>query len=171
MQEFHRFEEKIVRVYARDLFTALKSIHQESLVHGNIKPSNVLINYYTRRISLTDFFVFQPNKQSITLTHSLSSAPEILLHFTDCPTKASDVWSAGYALLQMYLGHSAWIRQDGAELKLEQAISYLKKNKSFKLPLFLDKQMQEFFESIFQINPDLRPSCHQLLDSPFIQYK
>lgn len=46
-----------------------------------------------------------------------ASAPEILLE-TEAYSEASDVWSAGYIILEMLLGQSPWSNDSNQELSV-----------------------------------------------------
>lgn len=76
---YNKFEEKMVRVYARDLVCAVNSIHQAKLVHGNLKASNILVSSQTKRLVLVDFNLFTATGKANPLAKSIASAPEILL--------------------------------------------------------------------------------------------
>lgn len=58
LAQFHKLDQKLTRIYARDIFRALNSLHGADIVHGNLKLSNILLDSHTRRVKLTDLYYF-----------------------------------------------------------------------------------------------------------------
>ncbi|KXS12166.1 kinase-like protein [Gonapodya prolifera JEL478] len=54
-----------IRCYMRQLFTALKALHEHGIMHRDIKPSNFMYNFITRRGMLTDFGLAQFQQRNV----------------------------------------------------------------------------------------------------------
>lgn len=50
---------KDVSIYIKELFRALNSIHELSIIHRDIKPANFCWNPFSRKGSLVDFGLAQ----------------------------------------------------------------------------------------------------------------
>jgi serine/threonine-protein kinase PRP4 len=97
-----------VRVYAYQLFLALKHLKTNKILHCDIKPDNILINEKKNLISLTDFgTVLSISECNIGKTPYLGSryyrSPEIALGI-DIDYK-SDLWSAACTIYELYTGN------------------------------------------------------------------
>jgi hypothetical protein len=92
----------------RELLAALESAHSAGVIHGNIKPSNVLLQGKTGAVKLADFDAAQlscaTGTTAMTLARPCYMAPE---QFRGEPPDArSDVYSAGVLLYQLLTGQA-----------------------------------------------------------------
>jgi serine/threonine-protein kinase len=87
----------------RDCLAALAALHREGIVHGDIKPSNVMLKR-TGSAKVVDigsaFEINAPPKQR-TVTPAYA-APEVLEE--EIPTPRSDLASLGYVLIELLSG-------------------------------------------------------------------
>ncbi|MFE7420284.1 protein kinase [Rhodococcus sp. NPDC057529] len=101
---------------------ALETAHRASILHRDVKPSNILLTDYGEP-ALTDFGIarieggFETSASIITGTPAYTS-PEILEG--QSPTAASDVYALGATLYSTLTGHAAFERRSG-----EQAVAQL----------------------------------------------
>ena len=98
-------EEHIWRI-AHSLIDACTFMEKRSLLHGDIKPENVLLDIKRHKIKLTDFAESHdlntplPSQAAGSLPYM---APERLAN--QRTTTKSDIWSVGVILLELCLGH------------------------------------------------------------------
>ncbi|KAL9938450.1 hypothetical protein V8E36_003073 [Tilletia maclaganii] len=98
-----------VKLYAKQLIEALSSFHDQGIIHGDLKPSNILLSA-NHHLKLTDFgmseFADYPEERRVICSR-FYRAPEILLR-TPRRTTASDVWSLGVVLAEMLGRRVPW---------------------------------------------------------------
>jgi len=98
-----RVQPGVAVAIVRDCLAALAALHREELVHGDMKPSNVMLKR-TGHAKIIDFgsaFELSDPPQTRTCTPAYA-APEVL-EGNDC-TPRSDLASLGYVLLELLAG-------------------------------------------------------------------
>ncbi|EGG21470.1 putative protein serine/threonine kinase [Cavenderia fasciculata] len=94
-----------VRVYAKQMFLALRHIKNCKILHSDIKPDNIVVNQNKNIIKLCDFgSAGELHESEITpyLVSRFYRAPEIILGMKY--DFAIDVWSVGCCLGELYTG-------------------------------------------------------------------
>lgn len=97
-----------VRDITRQLVTALEHLKTIPIIHGDIKPENVMIvdrHQQPLQVKLVDFGGAQLSSQasSENLVHTCSySSPEVLLKSS--VNEATDMWSVGLTVAELALG-------------------------------------------------------------------
>lgn len=112
-----------VRSYAKQLMVALKHLKRCSILHGDIKPDNILVNENLNVIKLADFGSAGRLDGECTITPYLVSrfyrAPEIMLGSRY--DHQIDLWSVGCVLYELYTGRILFSGNDNnAMLKAQQ---------------------------------------------------
>jgi serine/threonine-protein kinase PRP4 len=97
-----------VRLYARQLFVALKHLAELKIVHADIKPDNILVSEDLKQVKICDFgSAFRETDTDNDPTPYLQSrfyrAPEIVLglHYD----RMIDLWSIGACIYELFTGH------------------------------------------------------------------
>jgi len=87
----------------RDVLVALRDMHRQGLLHGDLKPSNVLL-MDNHRALLADFSLtmFEGRGVDYSLGSLYWRAPECMLGHPS--TQASDVWSLGMLMMDCLYG-------------------------------------------------------------------
>ncbi|KAF9191185.1 U4/U6 small nuclear ribonucleoprotein prp4 [Haplosporangium sp. Z 767] len=94
-----------VRVYAQQLFLALSLLKKTGVLHGDIKPDNILVNESKNVLKLCDLgSASDVTENEITpyLVSRFYRAPEIILGLAYDP--ALDMWSIGCTLYELFTG-------------------------------------------------------------------
>lgn len=177
---------------AWQLLNAVYAIHNENVIHGDIKPSNIL--YYSDggipHIKLTDFSlsVINNGKNRGTIGSPYYSAPESLAN--DFWNEKIDLWSIGCTLYYLYYGEVLFPVQrveleDPEERHKERRLRELKcivdwSNTSIYMNnvsrvtnyekvsncrLFEKNSFNDLIKSMLYIEPERRSSVVELLNS------
>ncbi|MDJ0420592.1 serine/threonine-protein kinase [Rhodococcus opacus] len=97
---------------------ALEAAHQQSILHRDVKPANILIDTFGEP-QLTDFGIaritggFETTAGVVTGSPAYTD-PDVLLG--DPPSPASDIYSLGATLFCALTGHAAFERRSGEPL-------------------------------------------------------
>jgi serine/threonine protein kinase len=66
----HPVPEAIAIHYIQQIGDALKVVHQQGLLHRDIKPNNIILRQGTQEVVLIDFGIAREFKQGLTQTHT-----------------------------------------------------------------------------------------------------
>ncbi|XP_043706636.1 serine/threonine-protein kinase GRIK2-like isoform X2 [Telopea speciosissima] len=100
--------ESTARKYLRDVVAGLMYLHDHNIVHGDIKPDNLLVTS-TGTVKIGDFGVsqvFEDDNDELRRSPGtpVFTAPECCLGLTYHHGKAADTWAVGVTLYCMVLG-------------------------------------------------------------------
>jgi serine/threonine-protein kinase len=100
-----RIKPGVAVAIVRDCLAALAALHREGVVHGDVKPSNVMLKRTgsAKLIDMGSAFDIEDPPASRTCTPTYA-APEVL-EGNDC-TPRSDLASLGYILIELMAGRS-----------------------------------------------------------------
>lgn len=171
--------ENLAKGYIKQTLEGLKYLHDQGVIHRDIKCANLLVSSNENIIKLADFGI------STQITNTLKSgvrkgnegvamtcigspnwmAPEILLG--QGATSKSDVWSLGSTLVEMLTGKPPFYNLNNRE-----AVCYAIVHDYF---IFTKKDRERlssssllFVDYLFNKNIFERPSAKDLLDKKFI---
>lgn len=170
------FAVKLLLSWAKDLFTALAGAHKAGLVHGDIKPQNLLLDD-REHLLVTDWgtamvagavFDSAPGTLSYTapeLVPSPASARPILV------APATDIYSAGVTLYALGTGRDpfAAISRSGVALVIAIRQGFFAAGHN-PWPSRQDEHGQEYtmlrclVEACVQADPHTRPTARHALD-------
>ena len=88
-----------------DVLRAVAHLHAHGCVHGDVSPSNVLVDYSSGECKLTDYFAEKPRCGAPAYMAPEAARGEAV--------KASDVWSVGCLMLAV-TGRPPWHESDVA---------------------------------------------------------
>ncbi|SRR6056297_332240 len=103
--EQSRFKAGVAVAIVRECLAALAALHREGVVHGDIKPSNIMLKRsgHTKLIDLGSAFFYDDPPADRDCT-PLYAAPEVLENQASTPK--SDLASIGYVLIELLSGQN-----------------------------------------------------------------
>ncbi|XP_030475700.2 mitogen-activated protein kinase kinase kinase 1-like [Syzygium oleosum] len=161
-----------VSTFTRQILNGLKYLHDQKVVHRDIKCVNILVDT-SGTVKLADFGLAKVTEMNAAKTFIGSAfwmAPEVVN-----PKKRSsqsnrsygmevDIWSLGCTVLEMLTRQRPYPKLDKA-----QALYRIGKGIRPRVPQSLSSNARDFILTCLRKNPKDRPSAVELLDHPFVR--
>ncbi|XP_066365553.1 mitogen-activated protein kinase kinase kinase 18-like [Miscanthus floridulus] len=157
-------DERAVAAYAADVAAGLAYVHGAGLVHGDVKPRNVVIGG-DGRAKLADFGCARMAADGdgpIGGTPAFM-APEVARGEAQGPP--ADVWALGCTVIEMATGRAPWAGVDDV-LAAVRLIGYT--DAVPEVPRWLSAEAKDFLGRCLARRPSDRATAVQLLEHPFI---
>ncbi|CAF0887529.1 unnamed protein product [Brachionus calyciflorus] len=164
------FTEREAVKILKQILEGLKYIHDEGLVHGNLKPENLVFENENdeSNVKITDIALY-PILESELLKHAIVSnvqfcAPEILRNEVGNP--ASDMWSLGAFSYLLLCGEEPFKAETDEELykKIFKA-SYNTTASNYES---LSANAKDFIMKLLTVDPQKRMTVYQALNNSWI---
>ncbi|XP_077468878.1 mitogen-activated protein kinase kinase kinase 4 isoform X1 [Stigmatopora argus] len=167
-------QEHVIRLYSKQITTAINVLHEHGIVHRDIKGANIFLTS-SGLIKLGDFGCSvklrnnthtMPGEVNSTLGTAAYMAPEVITRAKgEGHGRAADVWSLGCVLIEMVTGKRPW-----HEYEHNFQIMY-KVGMGHKPPIpeKLSTEGKDFLGHCLESEPKQRWTASMLLDHPFVK--
>ncbi|KAL1366269.1 hypothetical protein HN51_014112 [Arachis hypogaea] len=155
-----------VSAYTRQILHGLKYLHNQNVVHRDIKCANILVDV-SGSVKLADFGLAKATKFNDVKSSKGSPywmAPEVVNLKNDGYGLAADIWSLGCTVLEMLIRKPPY-----SDLEGMQALFRIGRGEPPPIPETLSKDARDFILECLQVNPSKRPTAAQLLEHPFLR--
>ena len=179
------FTEEVVQYLMRQIVDAIKYIHQNHIIHRDLKLDNILVNFdneedkknmnlFGAQVKIIDFgfaIHLDPKKKKLafsTLGSPINMDPGILKKLNHQDNEDTgydekvDIWSLGTLCYEMLIGKATFEADSINELvkKVE--------NGEYTLPSTLSKEVVSFLNAMLQYDPKIRLSAEELSRHHFL---
>ncbi|XP_045072946.1 mitogen-activated protein kinase kinase kinase 4-like isoform X4 [Coregonus clupeaformis] len=166
-------QEHVIRLYSKQITTAINVLHEHGIVHRDIKGANIFLTS-SGLIKLGDFGCSvklnnaqtMPGEVNSTMGTAAYMAPEVITRAKgEGHGRAADIWSLGCVLIEMVTGKRPW-----HEYEHNFQIMY-KVGMGHKPPIpeKLSTEGKDFLGHCLESEPKQRWTASTLLDHPFVK--
>ncbi len=175
LKKFGRLTETIARTYTHQILLGLQYLHNNDVIHLDIKPGNVLIDDIGT-VKLADFGAARQltTGQSISRKEELEyrgtpyfMAPEMIKQ--EKQGRKADIWSVGGTVLNMFTGNPPWssLGIDTAMTLMFHIANAMEPPRN-EYPDQSSDALVEFLDACFDFDEGRRPGTDTLLGYDFI---
>ena len=160
-----KLPENLAKNIFKQLIQTIKYIHNNNIVHRDIKPDNILLEL-NNTIKICDFGVSKEIKQGKLINDACGTpafiAPEILKDEPYDPYK-TDIWSCGVVLFAMITGFFPF--RGINERELNESILSGNYPKIKDIP----EELRNLMDRLLEINPDKRINIEEILNHKWLE--
>ncbi|XP_011025193.1 PREDICTED: serine/threonine-protein kinase GRIK1-like isoform X3 [Populus euphratica] len=174
-----RIDETTARRYFKDVIAGLIYLHHHNIVHGDIKPENILVTT-SGGVKIVDFsfgHAFETyNKLFLFRNYNLQDDNDELLRCPGTPAfiapeccsdtvyhgKAADIWAVGVTLYSMVLGFCPFLA-DSVPETCDKIV-----NSPLPLPEELDSELKDLLQGLLCKDPMQRITLDDVAKHPWV---
>ncbi|XP_044511166.1 mitogen-activated protein kinase kinase kinase 1-like [Mangifera indica] len=155
-----------VSAYTRQILNGLKYLHDQNVVHRDIKCANILVDA-SGYVKLADFGLAKATKLNDVKSCKGTAfwmAPEVVNNKNQGYGLAADIWSLGCTVLEMLTRKLPYY-----PLECMPALFKIGRGLPPLIPDSLSTDARDFVGQCLQVNPKDRPTAAHLLEHPFVK--
>ncbi|KAH0622433.1 hypothetical protein JD844_024736 [Phrynosoma platyrhinos] len=167
-------QEHVIRLYTKQITTAINVLHEHGIVHRDIKGANIFLTS-SGLIKLGDFGCSvklknntqtMPGEVNSTLGTAAYMAPEVITRAKgEGHGRAADIWSLGCVVIEMVTGKRPW-----HEFEHNFQIMYrVGMGHKPPIPEKISPEGKDFLSHCLESDPKMRWTASQLFDHPFVK--
>ncbi|XP_034284408.1 mitogen-activated protein kinase kinase kinase 4 isoform X5 [Pantherophis guttatus] len=167
-------QEHVIRLYTKQITTAINVLHEHGIVHRDIKGANIFLTS-SGLIKLGDFGCSvklknntqtMPGEVNSTLGTAAYMAPEVITRAKgEGHGRAADIWSLGCVVIEMVTGKRPW-----HEFEHNFQIMYrVGMGHKPPIPEKISPEGKGFLSHCLESDPKMRWTASQLLDHSFVK--
>ncbi|XP_019181037.1 PREDICTED: mitogen-activated protein kinase kinase kinase 1-like [Ipomoea nil] len=163
----YKLQDSQVSAYTRQILHGLKYLHNQNVIHRDIKCANILVDT-TGLVKLADFGLAKATKLNNVKSCKGTPfwmAPEVVNPRSGGYGLSADIWSLGCTVLEMLTSQFPYSTLENPM----QALYKIGQGEPPHVPNTLSKDARNFIHKCLQVDPNCRPNASQLLDHPFVK--
>ncbi|KAH7818131.1 putative ste ste11 cdc15 protein kinase [Monocercomonoides exilis] len=167
VKKFGRIPESLAKLYVSHTLNGLIYLHDQGVIHRDIKGANILVANRSGHVKLADFGVSTKiSEKGKTGDDDVAGtpywmAPEIIE--LSGAQLASDIWSLGCTVIELLTGAPPYF-----DLAPFPALYRITQDDHPPLPSGISPALEDFLMKSFQKNPSLRATAKQLMMHPWL---